>query len=120
MRALWAAISPVSYYEQFCGPEANGAGKNVLVIYANYDLTFPREYSLKVVDAFGRSGVRHEVRVLPCGHYTTGETPFKFIDAWHMSWFVYRAYKALREEKARALKSGSASHREVEQEALMR
>src|SRR5208282_3633647 len=72
----------------------------VLMVYANYDLTFPREYSLKVVDAFGRSGVRHEVRVLPCGHYTTGETPFKFIDAWHMGWFVYRAFKALREEKA--------------------
>jgi len=38
--------------------------------------------------------------VLPCGHYTTGETPYKFIDGWYMGSFVYRAYKALREEKA--------------------
>jgi hypothetical protein len=43
LRSLWSAISPASYYEQFRGPEANGAGKNVLVVYANYDLTFPRE-----------------------------------------------------------------------------
>jgi dienelactone hydrolase len=120
LRALWAAISPVSYYEQFRGPEANGAGKNVLVIYANYDLTFPREYSLKVVDAFGRSGVRHQVRVLPCGHYTTGETPYKFIDAWHMSWFVYRAFKALREEKATGLRAGAAQKSEVEEQAVSR
>ena len=89
----------MSYYPQFAGPEANGAGKNVLMVYANYDLTFPKEYSLQVVDAFRRYGVRFEPRVLPCGHYTTGETPYKFIDGWYMGWFVYRAFKALREEK---------------------
>jgi len=81
--------------------EANGPGKNVLVIYANYDLTFPREYSLQVVEAFRRSGLRHEVRVLPCGHYTTGETPYKFIDGWYMGSFVHRAFKALRKKRRR-------------------
>ena len=122
LRALWSAISPVSYYEQFSSPEANGAGKNVLVVYADYDLTFPREYSLKVVEAFRRSGVRHEVRVLPCGHYTTGETPYKFIDGWYMGSFVYRAFKALRDEKALAVSAGEAnpSSAEVEEEALSR
>ena len=38
--------------------------------------------------------------MLPCGHYTTGETPYKYIDGWYLGWFVYRAFKALREEKA--------------------
>jgi dienelactone hydrolase len=119
MRALWAAVSPVSYYEQFRGcSEANGASKNALVVYANYDLTFPLEYSLQVVDAFRRSGVRHEIRVLPCGHYTTGETPYKFIDGWYMGWFVYRAFKALREEKAAG--AGAPLSSEVEEEALSR
>ena len=47
-----------------------------------------------------QSGLNFEVRVLPCGHYTTGETPYKFIDGWYLGWFVYRAFKALREEKA--------------------
>ncbi|MFP5205078.1 MAG: hypothetical protein ACLGSH_06965, partial [Acidobacteriota bacterium] len=84
------------------GPAANGPAKRALVIYADYDLTFPREYSVQVIEAFRRSGVNFEHRVLPCGHYTTGEFPYKFIDGWHMGWFVYRAFKALREEKARA------------------
>jgi len=81
LRALWSAISPVSYYQQFAGPEANGPGKNVLIVYANYDMTFPKAYSLQVVEAFRKYGVRFEPRVLPCGHYTTGETPYKFIAA---------------------------------------
>jgi hypothetical protein len=33
--------------------------------------------------------------VLPCGHYTTGETPYKFIDGWYLGSFVYRAFKEL-------------------------
>jgi len=120
VRALWAAVSPVSYYEQFRGPEASGQGKNVLVVYANYDLTFPREYSLQVVDAFRRSGVRHEIRVLPCGHYTTGETPYKFIDGWYMGSFVHRAFKALREEKAAGAGADAVRPSSVEEEALSR
>jgi hypothetical protein len=118
--ALWSAISPVSYYEQFKSPETNGAGKNVLVVYANYDLTFPKEYSLLVVDAFRRDGIRFEPRVLPCGHYTTGETPYKYIDGWYLGWFVYRAFKALREEKATGLKSEFIAQSEIEQEAVTR
>ena len=98
LRELWSAISPVSYYDQFA---STGADKKIQVIYANYDLTFPREYSLQVVEAFNRSGLDHEVRVLPCGHYTTGETPFQYIDGWHMGWFVYRAFKELRRERMR-------------------
>ena len=100
-------------------PEANGPGKNVLLVYANYDLTFPSEYSLKVVEAFRRYGLHFEPRVLPCGHYTTGETPYKFIDGWYMGWFVYRAFKALREEKA-AEANQRAHPSEVEEEALSR
>jgi hypothetical protein len=71
-----------------------------LVVYANYDLTFPLEYSQQVLKAFSRIGLDFEPRVLPCGHYTTGETPYKYIDGWYMGSFVYRAFKALRNEKA--------------------
>ncbi len=120
LRALWAAISPVNYYGRFAGPEANGAGKNVLLVYANYDLTFPKEYSLQVVEAFRRYGVRFEPHVLPCGHYTTGEAPFKFIDGWHMGWFVYRAFKALREEKAAGLSASAGDAQEAEEEVTAR
>ena len=98
LRALWAAISPMNYYEKFAGAEAGGPGKRVLVVYADYDLTFPREYSLKVVEAFREHGVNFEERVLPCGHYTTGETPYKYMDGWFLGSFVHRAFKQLREE----------------------
>ncbi len=102
MRALWSAVSPVSYFDRIVSEAAGGGDKRALVVYANYDLTFPKEYSLKVVEAFRRVGLNFEPRVLPCGHYTTGETPFQYIDGWYMGSFVYRAFKALRDEKAAA------------------
>jgi hypothetical protein len=88
------------------------------MVYGDYDLTFPREYSLEVVDAFQRIGLNFEKRVLPCGHYTTGETPYKFIDGWYMGWFVYRAFKALREEKAASPKAASVELADAEKEAV--
>jgi hypothetical protein len=64
--------------------------------------------------------VRHEVRVLPCGHYTTGETPYKFIDGWYMGSFIHRAFKALREEKAAGAAAGAVHSSDVEEEVLSR
>jgi hypothetical protein len=120
LRELWSAVSPCSYYPKFASAEAGGPQKKVLLVYADYDLTFPREYSLQVVDAFQKNGLDFEPRVLPCGHYTTGETPYKFLDGWYLGWFVYRAYKALREEKAAGLNSVALTPQSVEEEALTR
>jgi len=120
VRDLWSAVSPVSYYPRFAGSEAGGPDKKVLLVYADYDLTFPREYSLQVVGAFKRYRVNFEPRVLPCGHYTTGETPYKYMDGWYLGWFVYRAYKALREQKAAGLASSPAQERELEEEIVSR
>jgi hypothetical protein len=120
IRALWATVSPCSFYPKFAGPEAAGPDKKVLLVYADYDLTFPKEYSLQVVDAFRRYGVNFEPRVLPCGHYTTGETPYKFIDGWYMGSFVYRAFKALREQKAGSSRVPVLQSSEAEEEVLSR
>jgi hypothetical protein len=119
VRALWAAVSPCSYYDKLIRPEVDGERKKVLLVYANYDLTFPLEYSLQVVKAFRRIGLNFEPRVLPCGHYTTGETPYKFIDGWYMGSFVHRAFKALRAEKA-ASGTSTASVPELEEQTLTR
>jgi hypothetical protein len=118
IRALWAAASPCSYYDKIVRPEVDGPLKKVLLVYANYDLTFPKEYSLQVLEAFQRIGLNFEKRVLPCGHYTTGETPYKFIDGWYMGSFVYRAFKALREEKSAGARASCAE--EVEEEVAAR
>lgn len=120
LRALWGAISPVNYYDKFAGPKAAGHLKKVLLVYANYDLTFPKEYSLKVVEAFREYGVDFEPRLLPCGHYTTGETPYKYIDGWYLGSFVYRAYKALRAEGADNMNTALELKREAEEEHATR
>jgi dienelactone hydrolase len=93
LRNLWAAISPMNYYDKFAAHP-----KKVLAVYAQYDLTFPLQYSLEVVDAFKRYGLDYEARVLPCGHYTTGEFPYKYIDAWYLSSFVHRAFRDIASE----------------------
>ena len=34
--------------------------------------------------------IDHKVVVLPCGHYTMGETPFKFMAGYHICSFLKR------------------------------
>ena len=118
IRALWAAVSPCSYYDKIVSSKVAGALKKVLVVYARYDLTFPFEYSLQVLKSFKRIGLNFEARMLPCGHYTTGETPYQYIDAWYMSSFLYRAFKALRREKAVSQSVETADLAEAEEEAV--
>jgi dienelactone hydrolase len=83
LRHAWDAISPMNYFSKF-----RQKAKKILVIYATYDLTFLPEYSLQVVDQFAAHGIDHTVKILPCGHYSTGETPFKFMDGWHIGKFL--------------------------------
>jgi hypothetical protein len=90
LRDVWAAISPSHYMDQFA---ANP--KKVLLVHATYDLTFLQEYSLQVIENFRRRGLDFVSKVLPCGHYTTGETPYKFMDGWYLGSFVYSAFKQL-------------------------
>ena len=120
IRALYSAISPVSYYDRIASAEVDGLAKKVLLVYADYDLTFPKEYSLQVVDAFTRVGLNFEKRVLPCGHYTTGETPFQYMDGWYMGSFVYRAFKALRRERANTSAATMEQPVETEEDLVSR
>jgi hypothetical protein len=87
---VWAAVSPSFYMDQFA---ANP--KKTLLVHATYDLTFLQEYSLQVIENFRRRGIDFVSKVLPCGHYTTGETPYKFMDGWYIGSFVYSAFKQL-------------------------
>jgi hypothetical protein len=57
--------------------------------------------------------------VLPCGHYTTGETPFQYIDGWYMGSFVYRAFKALRTERS-ATSNAPCEQSETEEDLVSR
>jgi hypothetical protein len=92
VRSIFGAVSPMSYMDRFAAHS-----KRVLVVHATYDLTFLREFSLDVLANFDRLGVDYVSKVLPCGHYTTGETPYKYLDGWYLGSFVYQAFKRLRE-----------------------
>jgi dienelactone hydrolase len=84
LRRIWMPISPFPYMERM-------RGKQVLLVYARYDLTFPVDLSELLVRAFRDSGIPHDVAVLPCGHYSTGVTPFKWMDALLLCRFLKRA-----------------------------
>ena len=81
LRELWRPISPFPYLDQV-------RHARTLLVYAKYDLTFPVDLSRLLVEEFKRRGVPHEVAVLPCGHYSTGMAPFKFLDAYHLVRFL--------------------------------
>jgi dienelactone hydrolase len=89
LRNLWLAISPMVYFDKF-----SRFARRSLIIYAKYDMTFLPEFSREVVAEFARHNLDHKVVVLPCGHYTTGETPYKFMDGWHLAQFLRTAFEA--------------------------
>jgi hypothetical protein len=84
LRALWKPISPRWYLERV-------RDRQTLLVYARYDLTFPVELSQDLVREFRELHLPHELAVLPCGHYSSGKAPFKFIDAWLLTRFLKRA-----------------------------
>jgi hypothetical protein len=95
VRQIFSTISPMSYMERFAAHP-----KRTLVVHATYDLTFLPEFSLDVLKNFDLHHVDYVSKVLPCGHYTTGETPYKYIDGWYLGSFIYNAFKRLRTQPA--------------------
>ena len=84
LRRLWRPISPWSHLDR--------VGKTkTLLVYARYDLTFPVDLSRTLIDEFARRHLPHEVAVLPCGHYSTGTAPFKFMDGYVLTRFLRKS-----------------------------
>jgi predicted alpha/beta hydrolase len=85
LRRLWLAISPTVYFDKFAA-----APKKSLFLYAEYDTTFLPSLSRDTIRMCREYGLDFKEVVLPCGHYTLGESPFKFIDGYHLVSFVLR------------------------------
>jgi dienelactone hydrolase len=83
LRQMWLPISPQVYLDRI-------QDKKTLLVYAKYDLTFPVDLSRELVGEFQRRGIPHELAVLPCGHYSTGVAPFKFLDGFVLARFLDR------------------------------
>ena len=81
LRTLWAPISPWSFLDRM-------QDKQTLMVYATYDLTFPVDLSKQLIAEMRRRGLPLDVSVLPCGHYSTGAAPFKYLDGWYLGKFL--------------------------------
>ena len=83
LRQLWMPISPWPFIDRV-------AGRKALLVTARYDLTFPVDLSRLFVREFRRRRIAHQHVMLPCGHYTTGKTPFKFYDGYVLTRFFVK------------------------------
>ena len=86
LRRIWLPISPFPYLERV-------KGKQTLLVYALYDLTFPLDLSRMLVTEFRARNVPHATKILPCGHYSTGKTPFKWMDGIALCRFLSRTLR---------------------------
>lgn len=85
LRGVWDCVSPVHYMDRFAD-----LAKKSFFLYAVYDTTFPPELSRDLVEHVRQRAVDHKVVVMPCGHYTLGESPFKFIAGYQICSFLKR------------------------------
>lgn len=83
LRELWMPISPQAYVSRM-------QGKKTLLVYARYDTTFPVHLSLALVREFDRLAIPYQLSALPCGHYTTGLAPFKYLDGYVLTKFLVK------------------------------
>ena len=83
LRKLWMCISPPAYTEKFAAQKQRSK-----FIYTKYDTTFPVRLSRVVIETAKEWNWDHEVAVLPCGHYTMGEFPFKFLTGYNICAFL--------------------------------
>jgi dienelactone hydrolase len=85
LRAVWDCVSPVHYMDKYAD-----MAKRSFFLYATYDTTFPLHLSRQIVDHIQARGVAQKIVVMPCGHYTLGEAPFKFVAGYQICSFLKR------------------------------
>jgi hypothetical protein len=84
LREFWNPISPAPFIPRLLQMKR----RPMRFIAARYDLTFPVAMSKRVIEEIRSLGIDLDVVWLPCGHYTTGEMPWKAIDAWKIATFM--------------------------------
>jgi hypothetical protein len=79
LREIWMPISPRAYLRKLVG-----TGKNSLLIHARYDYSFLPHLSRQVLRDYKELQLPHSTLELLCGHYTSGELPFKIVLGYAM------------------------------------
>jgi dienelactone hydrolase len=86
LRDWWRPISPFPYMSRV-------GQRPIRFIIARYDLTFPLDLSHDAIAEARRLKLPLDIVWLPCGHYTTGELPWKAIDAWKIATFFRKQFR---------------------------
>ena len=89
LREYWRPISPFPYMSRVAAMRR----RPIRFIIARYDLTFPLDLSHDAVAEARRFNLPLDIVWLPCGHYTTGELPWKAIDAWKIATFFRKQFR---------------------------
>jgi len=89
LRDYWAPISPLPFMPRV----ARMGHRPIRFLVARYDLTFPLELTREAIAEARRQKLPLDVVWLPCGHYTTGELPWKAIDAWKIATFFRKQFR---------------------------
>ena len=89
LRGYWAPISPLPFMPRLKEMER----RPIRFIVARYDLTFPLHLTHEAIAEARKHDLPLDVVWLPCGHYTTGELPWKAIDAWKIATFFRKQFK---------------------------
>lgn len=82
---FWSPISPYPYIARL-----RGTGQKALMITGKYDPTFWPDLSMQAIAALKREGIPHDALVLPCGHYSLAEPPFKWAVGWRFGTFLFQ------------------------------
>lgn len=86
LRHYWLPISPLAYSEKL----KQLAPRPIRFIAARYDLTFPEDLSHQVIAGVRDAGHPLDAVWIRCGHYTLGQSPWKYIDGWKIVTFLRR------------------------------
>jgi dienelactone hydrolase len=84
LRHYWSPISPLAYSEKL----KSLVPRPIRFIAARYDLTFPADLSRDAIEGVRRAGHPLDAVWLRCGHYTLGQSPWKYIDGWKIVTFL--------------------------------
>lgn len=84
LREYWLPISPFPFIPRL----KRMRERPMRFIAARYDLTFPVDLSRDVIAEARRHNIPLDVAWMPCGHYTLGETPWKYLDGWKIAAFL--------------------------------
>lgn len=84
LREYWLPISP----HPFAPRLLDQAPRPMRFIVGRYDLSFPADLSRHVIAEVRRLGLPLDAAWLPCGHYTLGERPWKYLDGWKIATFL--------------------------------